>query len=208
MPVKAHWAIGKIERAHAPLRRTFDILKAELGNHTSDEDILQMAVKAINDTAGPKGLVPTLLIFGAYPRINLDSPPLPDIIARANAIRKAIKMLQTEQDKASINRAINTRNGPIVHDVLALPLRSKVIVYREKGRWTGPYPIKAIENQNIILELGNGPVKFRCTQVKPYYRLKDVTPHEVPEPDKPTPALREPPPVRRRGRPPKDKGNT
>jgi hypothetical protein len=32
-----------------------------------------MAIKAINDTTGPNGLVPTLLVYGAYPRIsNLD----------------------------------------------------------------------------------------------------------------------------------------
>ena len=36
-----------------------------------------MAVKAVNNTAGPDGLVPTLLVYGAYPRIsNLDSPAL------------------------------------------------------------------------------------------------------------------------------------
>ena len=28
---------------------------------------LQMAVKAINDIASPDGLVPILLVFGAYP---------------------------------------------------------------------------------------------------------------------------------------------
>jgi hypothetical protein len=28
---------------------------------------LQMAVKAVNDTAGPDGLVLTLLVFGTYP---------------------------------------------------------------------------------------------------------------------------------------------
>ncbi|KAM4064075.1 hypothetical protein HRG_012589 [Hirsutella rhossiliensis] len=39
------------------------------------EAILQMAIKAINDTAGPNGIVPTLLVFGAYPRMALDSPP-------------------------------------------------------------------------------------------------------------------------------------
>jgi hypothetical protein len=65
-----------------------------------------MAVKTINDTAGPNGLVPTLLVFGAYPRINIDSPPEPDILVRGNAIRKAMKMLRAERDKANINRAM------------------------------------------------------------------------------------------------------
>lgn len=50
MPVEAHWAVGKIERAHGPLRRTFDILRTELNSNTDDEDVLQMAVKALNDS--------------------------------------------------------------------------------------------------------------------------------------------------------------
>jgi hypothetical protein len=32
--------------------------------------MLQLAVKAVNDTASPNGLVPTLLVFGAYPRLS------------------------------------------------------------------------------------------------------------------------------------------
>ena len=37
-----------------------------------------MAVKAINNTAGPNGLVPTFLVYGAYLRISkLDFLPRP-----------------------------------------------------------------------------------------------------------------------------------
>jgi hypothetical protein len=79
MLVKAHWAVGKVKRAHGPLCCTFNILRAELNSTTDDEDILQMAVKALNDTAGPNGLVLTLLVFGVYPRINNDSPLSLDI---------------------------------------------------------------------------------------------------------------------------------
>jgi hypothetical protein len=32
MPIEAHWAIGKIERAHPLLKRAYDILRAELDN--------------------------------------------------------------------------------------------------------------------------------------------------------------------------------
>ena len=39
-----------------------------------------MAVKAVNDTASPDGLVPTLLVYGAYPRISKLDPPTPSII--------------------------------------------------------------------------------------------------------------------------------
>ena len=48
-----------------------------------------MAVKAVNDTAGQDGLVPTLLVFGAYPRMTPDSPT-PTIVERAKSIKKAM----------------------------------------------------------------------------------------------------------------------
>ena len=49
-----------------------------------------MAVKAVNDTTGPNGLVPTLLVYGAYPRISNLGPPVLFIIKQTAAIRKAI----------------------------------------------------------------------------------------------------------------------
>ena len=49
-----------------------------------------MAIKAINNTAGPNGLVPTLLVYRAYPRISNLGPPTPSITEQAAIIRKAI----------------------------------------------------------------------------------------------------------------------
>ena len=45
-----------------------------------------MAVKAINNTASPNGLVPTLLVYGVYPRISKLDPPTLSIIDRAAII--------------------------------------------------------------------------------------------------------------------------
>ena len=49
-----------------------------------------MAVKAINNTASPDGLVSTLLVYGAYPRIGKLDPPTPSITERVAVIRKVI----------------------------------------------------------------------------------------------------------------------
>ena len=49
-----------------------------------------MAVKAINNTASLDRLVPTLLVYRAYPRISNLDPPAPSITERAAIIRKAI----------------------------------------------------------------------------------------------------------------------
>lgn len=90
-PTEAHWSVGKVERYHAPLCRVFDILYSELSTTISDDDILQMSFKALNDTINKKGLVPTLLVFGTYPRITSSSPSSASISKRAQAVKKAMK---------------------------------------------------------------------------------------------------------------------
>jgi hypothetical protein len=45
-----------------------------------------MAVKAINNTASPNGLVPTLLVYGAYLRISKLDPPTPSVINQVAVI--------------------------------------------------------------------------------------------------------------------------
>ena len=76
--MEAHNTIGIVEKYHLPLRRAYHVIVEELKNveiGVTKEMALHMAVKAINDTAGPNGLVPKLLVFGAYPRISRLDPP-------------------------------------------------------------------------------------------------------------------------------------
>ena len=61
-----------MERYYALLRRVYKIISLELED-ASKELTLQMAVKAINNSAGPDRLVPMLLVFGAYPQITNNS---------------------------------------------------------------------------------------------------------------------------------------
>jgi len=49
-----------------------------------------MAVKAVNNTASPDGLVPTLLVYGAYLRISKLDPPTLSVTDQAAVIRKAM----------------------------------------------------------------------------------------------------------------------
>jgi hypothetical protein len=92
VPVEAHNSVGQVERYHARLRRAYEIIQDKLEDkHIDKEIMLQMAVKAINDSAGPDGIVPTLLVFGAYPRLTEIDPPSPSVTKRAEAIRAATK---------------------------------------------------------------------------------------------------------------------
>ena len=49
-----------------------------------------MAFKALNNTTGPDSLVPTLLVFGAYPRMAKLDILLLTVTQRANAVKKTI----------------------------------------------------------------------------------------------------------------------
>jgi hypothetical protein len=68
VPVKAHNSIRIVERYHGPLRRVYSIINTELLDLGKNKK-LQMAFKALNDSIGPDGLVPTLLVYGAWPCI-------------------------------------------------------------------------------------------------------------------------------------------
>jgi hypothetical protein len=125
VPVEAHNSIGKVERYYGLLRRAYKILSNKLPS-ANKESILQMAVKAVNDSARPDGIVPTLLVFGAYPRMTRDSPPSPFITERAEAIHKAMKEVRRLYAEQQVNNALAIRNRPNTEPVLTLPLQSDV----------------------------------------------------------------------------------
>jgi hypothetical protein len=133
VPIEAHNSIGKIERYHGPLKRAFEVITADLGTSLAPEYVLQMAVKAVNDTAGHDGLVPTLLMFGTYSRFSPSSPPLPSLIVRANAVRKAMAKVRKLKARRQMTDALSQRNGPSVAEVKQLPLQNEVRVWRESG---------------------------------------------------------------------------
>ena len=68
VPVEAYNSVSKIEQYHGLLQQTYEILsKKLLLLLIKKEVILQMAVKAVNNSAGLDRIIPTLLIFRAYP---------------------------------------------------------------------------------------------------------------------------------------------
>ena len=79
MPIEAYNSVRIVERYYSPLRRIYHIIIAELLDINKDM-ALQMAFKAINDSTGLNGFIPTLLVFGAYLRIVESNAPNPIVI--------------------------------------------------------------------------------------------------------------------------------
>ena len=215
VPVEAHHSIGKVERYHHLLRRAYEIMTKEAPT-ISAEDALQSAVKAVNDTAGPDGLVPTLLVFGAYPRMTASSAPAASIQARAAATQIAMAEMHKLKARRQVHDALNQRNGPDTIETLRLPIGSEVLVWREHGKWTGPHTLIGIDGTDCTVQINDHTSSFRITSVKPFLRddidmnegnsasndegtnLRSPSPIQADEEYIPE---TEQPPVRKRGRP-------
>ncbi|TQN64414.1 hypothetical protein CSHISOI_11408, partial [Colletotrichum shisoi] len=176
IPIESHHSVGKVERYHAAVRRAYEIIREECPSLPRDS-ALQGAIKSVNDTAGPDGLVPTLLVFGAYPRMTDDSPPSPDITQRVEAIRKASEAVRKIHARRQVNDALATRNGPDTSTVKNLAIGSQVRVWRERKGWMGPYRLIDVSNETCVIDI-NGPREFRSTVVKPFHK-EDSSDNEV-----------------------------
>jgi hypothetical protein len=123
--VKAHNSISKVEQYYGPLQQAYKILSNKLLS-ANKEAILQIAVKAVNDSAEPDGIVPILLIFKAYPCITKDFLLSPFITERAEAIYKVMKKVRRLYTKQQVNNALAIRNRPNTELVLTLLLQLNV----------------------------------------------------------------------------------
>ena len=90
-----------VERYHAPLRAAYKKIRESFPRSEANEECLQLATKAVNDTMGPEGLIPNLLVFGSLP-IPAKNIPADSQIERAKALDAAIIAVQKEQSARRI----------------------------------------------------------------------------------------------------------
>lgn len=73
---------------------------------------LQSVLKAVNDSVGTNGLVPTLLVYGALPRLGLlNEKPNSSMYQRATSVRKATEATWKEIERTQVREALTRRNG-------------------------------------------------------------------------------------------------
>jgi hypothetical protein len=128
-----------------------------------------MAIKAVNDTAGPDGLVPTLLVFGTYPQMATTNTPSLTVTERGKAITKAIKQIAELHTKRQVTDALRQQNRPNISDTLDVLIGGDVLVYKEDKGWKGSYTLVSNDGQTCTVTLLSGPTRFRITSVKRYY---------------------------------------
>lgn len=67
---------------------------------TTEPEVLQIAGKAVSDSVGPDGLVPTFIVNSTLPRSGLlHDSPTPSTYQRAMALRKAAEVMTRNYSK-------------------------------------------------------------------------------------------------------------
>ena len=87
-----------------------------------------MAFKAINNFTGLNSLIPTLLVFKAYPCIIKSNTPNPIVIKRAAALKKAIKEVKKLKTEHQVADALNIYNRFKTTTIYNLPLNLPILV--------------------------------------------------------------------------------
>ena len=86
---------------------------------------------------------------------------------------KEVRHLYTTRQ---VNDILGMRNGPNTSTTLNLPLQSKVRIWREKEKQSGPYQLIAIDSQTCTIQMPHGPTQFCPTVIKPYYKDNSFKP--------------------------------
>jgi hypothetical protein len=92
------------------------------------ELILQMIVKAINDTADLDELMSTLLVFEAYSRMHAMNSSISSISQRTITIEKVMIEVRKFRTERQVADALNIRNDLIIISIHDLSLNSNVLI--------------------------------------------------------------------------------
>ena len=161
--VESHNSLALGERYHAPLRRIYNKIRA---SHPSVQpDIaLRLACRAMNDTMGPDGLVPTLLVFGALPRLPTSHSANPTQEERQRALTTARREYETVIAARRIREALRARVPAAAHRVIRVG--DAVRVFREAdGRLHGPYSVLDIDDKQAWLDVDGKRTQFNVSQL-------------------------------------------
>ena len=183
--IESHSSLGLCERYHQPLRTIYR--RIMVTHPDSDRQLaLALAVKAMNDTLGPEGYVPSVLVFGEYPRVHTKSekpPPKKTLSERSKIAALARKECESIMAKMKVDRALRHRIPPNADH--KYDIGSQILIWRERvhsnriGEWMGPFKVIDVNydaKQVFVRDCKVGPARpFSLWQVKPYYDAETVT---------------------------------
>lgn len=149
--VKSHHVLRSWERYHSFLCRVYNKIRSDAITSSPDELHLQ-AVKTVNSTAAPLGLVPTMLVFRLIPRILVCPKDLPPQTERIKAMQSTRDEHQQIICKQRLKNAFR-HNVPAGADP-QLVVIEEVQTYSEKpiGKWVRPCRVAEVDSKQITMD--------------------------------------------------------
>eukprot|EP00171_Calliarthron_tuberculosum_P000524 IDg524t1 len=167
--IQSHNALGVGERYHAYLRRIFEKVRSE-HPRMDQHDVLSISVHAMNTTAGPNGLIPTLLVFGCLPQLPSGFSDVPEQRERMKTMIQARNEMAVIIAKSRIQTALNKRVPRAADRVV--DVGKEVLVYREKpeNRWVGPFKVIAGKGKSVWINVKGKLRNVSIDKIKEYKR--------------------------------------
>lgn len=163
--IESHNSIGAGESYHRQLRRVFNCIRSETPN-VEPEHALRLAIKAINDTAGSNGLVPSMLVFGTVPSF----PASPRHNPKQRERFAALKAARDEMSQIVCEKRLNDALRRKLPDSTSYLIRpgDNVRVFRETSKaWDGPFQVTKLDRKLVTVTDGIKAKTFNIAQVLP-----------------------------------------
>lgn len=182
IPVEGHWTNGVVERHHEPLRKVYRRVGQDYST-LADEDILAVAVRCINVSTGPEGLVPSLLVFGTVPRVLLRPENAPHDTRNLQEHRISAALSARAEYERFVSRynlrVARSSSAPEYPADNQAPITpgTAVLVRRDNSRdWCGPYVCASVSAPNVSVFIPSG---FNARARQATYHVNNVKPFQL-----------------------------
>lgn len=124
----------------------------------------------MNDTAGPKGIVPSLLVFGVMPRTLLPgSVQLPGQLVRMRAMQAARKDMSKEIASSRTSTALRSRVPAATN--YEIIIGSEVLVFKENSlnKGIGPFRVLDVKDKTFFVNAEGHKTQLSIDKVNRIY---------------------------------------
>ena len=167
--VESHNAIGVY---HAPLRQIYSKIRTDVPDIDATL-ALKLANKTMNDTMGPEGLVPSLLVFGLLPRFPPSSTPLLPHAARMEAMEIARLEMADIVSKLKIQRALRSRAPPASKYIINPG--DNMYVHRENDlKWRGSFQVTKTFGKCVWVARPDKEAQYSIDHVLPVSKARGL----------------------------------
>lgn len=177
------------------LKWSTEKVSADFRNIDPDYALI-LAVKAVNYSTGPNGIVPSLLVFGIYPGSHL-SAPHPGVAhqrERMDAMWRALQEMNDISSGRRVDTALRTKVPTVASS--SIVLGAEVLGYKystvmtDQGQWTGPFIVYYPFGKHCFIKIHGTLREFSIDCVNIYQRDSEkqgedrpvLSPPDLPDP--------------------------